>query len=57
MQFQMNENKKVEIEVNGKTYMRHAIHTHFVQAGEDYLDIFRKYVLPIYVPGYIVSCS
>ncbi len=30
MQFQTNENKKVEIKVNGKIYMRHAIHTHFV---------------------------
>ena len=57
MQFQTNENKKVEIKVNGKIYMRHAIHTHFVHPGENYLDIFQKYVLPIYEPGDIVSCS
>ncbi len=57
MEFQANENKDVEIAVNGKIYMRHAIHTHFVQIGESYLEILKKYVLPLYEPGDIVSCS
>lgn len=57
MEFQANENKDVEITVNGKIYMRHAIHTHFVQIGESYLEILKKYVLPLYEPGDIVSCS
>lgn len=57
MKFQANENKKVEIEVNGQIYMRHAIKTHFVKQNEDYVEIFKKYVLPIYEKGDIVSCS
>ena len=57
MEFKANENKKVEIEVNGRKYLRHAIHTHFVQPGENYIDIFKEYVLPLYEPGDIISCS
>ena len=44
MEFVANEGKNVEITVNGVTYMRHAIKTHFVQQGEDYIEIFKKYV-------------
>ena len=57
MIFQANPNKSVEIEVNGNRYLRHAIHTHFVKQGENYIDIFRQYVLPFYEEGDIVSCS
>lgn len=57
MKFEANKDKAVEIEAGGKTYMRHAIRTHFVKPGEDYINIFRQYVLPIYEEGDIVSCS
>ena len=57
MEFVANQGKNVEIEVNGVTYMRHAIKTHFVQQGEDYIEIFKKYVLPLYEEGDIVSSS
>lgn len=57
MEFIANEGKNVEIEVNGVTYMRHAIKTHFVQQGESYIDIFEKYVSPIYEEGDIVSSA
>ena len=57
MEFFANEGKKVEITVNGTTYMRHAIKTHFVKQGESYIDIFKKYVSPIYEEGDIVSSS
>lgn len=57
MEFIANEGKKVEITVNGTTYMRHAIKTHFVKQGEDYIEIFKKYVAPIYEEGDIVSSS
>ena len=57
MEFIANEGKKVEITVNGTTYMRHAIKTHFVQQGEDYIEIFKKYVAPLYQEGDIVSSS
>ena len=57
MEFFANEGKNVEIEVNGKMYLRHAIKTRFVQIGESYIDVFREYVLPIYEQGDIVSSS
>ena len=57
MEFFANEGKNVEIEVNGKTYLRHAIKTRFVKQGENYIDIFKEYVSPIYEKGDIVSSS
>lgn len=57
MEFIANEGKNVEIEVNGVTYMRHAIKTHFVNQGESYIDIFEKYVSPLYQEGDIVSSA
>ncbi|MBO5479513.1 MAG: F420-0--gamma-glutamyl ligase [Clostridia bacterium] len=57
MEFYMNEGKSVEIEVNGQTYLRHAIKTRFVKQGESYIDLFKEYVLPIYEEGDIISSS
>ncbi len=57
MEFFANEGKSVEIEVNGKIYLRHAIKTKFVKQGESYIDIFKEYVSPLYEEGDIVSSS
>ena len=57
MNFISNEWKRVEINVNGKIYLRHAIKTKFIKPGEDYIEIFRKYVSPIYEKGDIISSS
>lgn len=57
MEFIANEGKKVEIEVNGEIYLRHAIKTRFVKQGEDYIELFKEYVSPLYKPGDIVSSS
>lgn len=57
MEFQANEGKQVEIRVGERTFARHAIQTHFVQLGEDYVELVRKYVLPLYQPGDILSSS
>ena len=57
MEFKMNEGKKVEIEVNGVTYLRHAIKTRFVKQGESYIDLFKEYVSPIYEEGDLISSS
>ena len=57
MEFHANEGKNVEIEVNGVIYQRHAIRTRFVKQGEDYVELFREYVLPLYEEGDIVSSS
>ena len=57
MEFIANEGKNVEIEVNGKTYLRHAIKTRFIKQGESYIEVFREYALPIYEDGDIISSS
>lgn len=57
MEFSANKGKSIEIEVNGKTYVRHAIHTHFVELGESYIDLMHQYVLPLYQEGDILSMS
>lgn len=57
MDFNANEGKKVEIEVSGKVYKRHAIKTHFVKPCENYIEFVKKYVEPIYEEGDIISLS
>lgn len=57
MEFISNEGKNIEIEANGKTYLRHSIKTRFIKQGENYIDIFKEYVSPIYKEGDILSSS
>lgn len=57
MEFVANQGKKVEIEVRGEIYLRHAIKTKFVQQGDNYLKIFQEYVAPIHEKGDIISSS
>lgn len=57
MEFIANEGKKVEIKVGEDIYLRHCIKTKFINQGESYIEIFKKYVLPIYEEGDIISCS
>ena len=57
MEFVANEGKKVEIEVEGQIYLRHAIKTRFVKQGENYLKLFEEYVCPIYQKGDIIASS
>lgn len=57
MELYHNPGKNTEIRVDGITYQRHAIRTHFVEVGEDYLALFRRYVLPVYQEGDLVAVS
>ena len=41
MEYYHNPGKALEIEVAGERYLRHGIQTHFVEVGEDYLDLFQ----------------
>lgn len=52
-----NENKKLEIQVDEEIYLRYAIPTHYVQIGEEYIEIIKKYVVPHYQEGDILSIS
>lgn len=38
-------------------YQRHAIQTHFVQIGENYIDLIERYVKPLYEEGDLLSIS
>lgn len=57
MVFKSNPHKNIEIKVNDETYLRHAVETHYVQIGEDYIEVIGKYVKDIYEEGDIISIS
>ena len=57
MELKANENKEISREVKGEKFNRYAIKTHFVQIGENYIDIIEKYVKPIYKEGDFISIS
>ncbi len=42
-------------EVNGKRYERYGVKTHFIERGEDYVEVLRRYVSPLYEQGDIVT--
>lgn len=44
-------------EVQGARYERYAVKTHFIERGEDYIEVVRRYVKPLYNYGDIVSLS
>ncbi len=57
MEFYANEGKAVHISVDGRNFARHAIQTKFVEIGDNYIDLVREFVLPVYQPGDILSMS
>lgn len=57
MEYYANPQKRIEISAENRTFARHAIKTHFIEIGEDYIQLVRKYVLPLYQPGDILSIS
>ena len=57
MEFYANDGKAVYIEAGGRKFARHAVKTRFVNVGDDYVELVREYVLPVYQPGDILSCS
>lgn len=57
MELKANENKKLEIRIGEEQYNRYAISTHYVQIGEDYIELIQKYVLPHYKEGDLLCIS
>lgn len=57
MDLKVNKNKQLERKVGEEIYLRYAIPTHYIQIGEDYLELMRKYVWPHYQEGDTVSIS
>ncbi len=56
-EFVANPSKNVDIQVGDRTFLRHAIRTHFVSENESYIEIVKQYVSPIHEEGDIVSIS
>ena len=52
-----NTGRQLEREVDGQVFLRYPIRTHFVEIGEDYLELVKNYVLPYYQQGDILSIS
>ena len=42
---------------DGVRYERYAVKTHFIERGENLVDILRRYVAPLYQPGDVVTIS
>ena len=57
MEYTPNPNKPLACTVEGRTFYRHAIRTHYIRPKEDYIDIIKTYVSDIYLPGDILSIS
>lgn len=57
MELTANEGKQVCIETAAGTFSRYAIKTHFVQIGENYIDLIEQYIKPIYQEGDVISIS
>ena len=57
MELTANEGKRVCIETTAGTFSRYSIKTQFVQNGENYNDLIRQYIKPLYQEGDMVSIS
>ena len=57
MQLTTNQGKSLTIHTSVGTYSRYAILTHFIQIGEDYIELINRYIKPFYQKGDIVSIS
>ena len=40
---------------DGARYQRFAIHTHFIEVGENQAELVKRYVLPLYQPGDVLA--
>ena len=57
MEYTANPNKPLECTVDGRSFIRHAIKTHYVRPGEDYIEIIKTYASPLCLEGDILSIS
>ena len=55
--FYANPDKQVVITINGNTFFRHAIKTHFIAPREDYIEIIRLYAEALYQQGDVLAIS
>ena len=44
-------------EIDGVRFERYAVQTHFIDRGEDYIEVMRRYISPLYQTGDVVTMS
>jgi hypothetical protein len=49
--------QRQDVEFGGVTYQRMAIQTHFVERGESYIDLCKRYIAPLTQPGDMLALS
>lgn len=57
MEFTANKNKEISIDTSTGTYDRCAIHTHFIEIGEDYNELVERYVKPLWQEGDLLAIA
>ena len=57
MEFTANKNKEISIETSTGNYDRCAIHTHFIEIGEDYNELVERYVKPLWQEGDLLAVA
>lgn len=57
MEFTANKNKNVNIETSTGSYDRCAIQTHFIEIGEDYVELVERYVKPMWQEGDLLAVA
>lgn len=57
VKFLANPGRELARQVEGETWHRYPIRTHFVELGENYFELVERYVLPFYLEGDILSIS
>jgi F420-0:gamma-glutamyl ligase-like protein len=57
VKFPANPGRELAREVEGETWYRYPIRTHFVELGENYFELIERYVLPFYLAADILSIS
>ena len=57
MRFKVHKGKSIAIETSVGVFLRGVIKTHFITAGEDYIELVNQYVKPLYKEGDILSIN
>lgn len=57
MEPSVNPGKELTVQIEGKTYERYALKTHFVTIGENLVELAKEYAQPNWKPGDVLSIS
>ncbi len=55
--FKQNPDKPLQVQVEGRNYLRVTIQTHFITTEDNYTDLVKEYVIPEYKEGDVLILS